>query len=814
MHRTVTIHDVNKRLRSTKNKGSIGYLTEFRASNEITIKNKIPGDIIRSIESAGRHNPVVFESVLNLFDALYECGTTSQLNSMANYICEEVVSKVRDAKETNTNLRRKLGRAKSKVTSKIDNNISDALGAVHKAVGAAGSNFKSNTNKIKNNVNKGLGRVPSNKNDHKKNDAKNEAYINALESFIEATDTIMHCDRILENYNNISKRFNIEKVIIENTRMYGFEDSVLMPDTVKFNTVIESAWYGFEHNGIKYDKKKLLETATDYFLLRNNGYDTCKSILEDTVIYDPEDMPEDMEVIREEDPEEEEAPTVFDRLDGIAAQFRGEIAVPEDFEPVKENYDFNKLFSYKKSNETENPNKLKELVTKLYAKNVDNIIEDTPNFLNWIRQFLVLGTFAINPIIGCIVAIGDIFARLKFEREETEKMIKCFDEELKKANERLKNPKDENEKARLKAYIDALKKSRKKINEYYEDMLSDKELDEKLDKELEAEDNGSDSDSEDDSDLDFGDDEDWDDEFEEAVHTINGISAGLDAVMDNPDISLHIVRNIGSFNEADIINIAKFAREYPSVYNKDLLEAAYTNQRNKIRKKQIYESNMERYRMLNAYGTGLEIMKESTNSEDNPNLEALGESIECINNLIWTYKYKDCMLEASISNTLKLASENLKKALVKASDKEKQVSRDVDVSLSNLRKSVERSVANDNQEAIIRGSVLPNASKIIKHAIVTGGLALINPAIAAIEALTVIALSKHTKKKERQLVLDDLDVELQMCEKQLELADRKDDMKAYRDLLRIQKELKRKQQRIKYKMKVDFNEAPPDTNNN
>jgi hypothetical protein len=172
------------------------------------------------------------------------------------------------------------------------------------------------------------------------------------------------------------------------------------------------------------------------------------------------------------------------------------------------------------------------------------------------------------------------------------------------------------------------------------------------------------------------------------------------------------------------------------------------------------------------------------------------------------------MLEASISNTLKLASENLKKALVKASDKEKQVSRDVDVSLSNLRKSVERSVANDNQEAIIRGSVLPNASKIIKHAIVTGGLALINPAIAAIEALTVIALSKHTKKKERQLVLDDLDVELQMCEKQLELADRKDDMKAYRDLLRIQKELKRKQQRIKYKMKVDFNEAPPDTNNN
>ena len=124
MTKSITIHDVHKRLRGLKNFNSTDTNYLIKENVDICIQNGVPKDIMKSIEyCCKKSNPLMFESVLSLFDRLYECGgTIGQINKIGNYICEEAIPKVRNAKETNTNLRHKLGRMKSKLTTKITNN--------------------------------------------------------------------------------------------------------------------------------------------------------------------------------------------------------------------------------------------------------------------------------------------------------------------------------------------------------------------------------------------------------------------------------------------------------------------------------------------------------------------------------------------------------------------------------------------------------------------------------------------------------------------------------------------------------------------
>lgn len=837
-HSLLQIQDIHKRLRElSRLSNRVGTVesTIVRENVNIALSSGSPKMIMKSIENACKSNPIQFESVLKLFDALYECesSTSGQLTKMCSYICEEAVPKVRDAKDTNTNLRRKLGRMKSKVSTKIDNNIQDAMATVNAKIHAAQNNFKKNTAQIKANVNKGLRRPMA---------TKQESYIECYEQFAESTLKVEEADRIIENYNTFSKRFNLEKLFVENTRingvkdtihkLCGYEDTYQIKDMAKFALVIESGWFGLEQIGYEYDKKELLEAATDYFLMKPNGYKDCKYVLENSTIYDPEDMPSDMEVFTEKDPVEDEEPNVFKQYEEIQNQIS-----ESSSSIILEEYNFNKIFSDFKKSDTENKeSKLSMLVRKLYAKNVSNIVDETPNFLNWIRRIFVLGTVAINPVLGAIAIIGDIFAQLHFEREETEKMMKCFDKEIAESEAKMKSSNDAEEKKRLKAYINSLKNVRNKIDMYYERMLTDKELDAKYDNDntdidsfddikttITSKDDG----DEDDFDFDdWGDDDDDDFDFDDdsfseaAVDTINFIKDVVDNIEEYDDkIDIQTVSNIDMFNAEDMDDLAKLSVNYPDIWAPELMETAIYNKINRIRKgKLVFENTLERFKMLDACDQAIKILntekafKPSNIGEAVRYVNCLNESIEAINAIIYAHKNKSVMVEASFVNSLKLASEKLKKGLTKLSDKDKQISNKVDVSLSQLKKSMENTLTNENREAVIKGSVLPSASKIIKLGITTGALWLINPVIAVINALGYLALSAKHKAKERQLILDELDVELKMCRKYMDIAESKNDMKALKQLMTIEKTLTRQEQRIRYKMKVDFNQNAPKSN--
>lgn len=814
MTQNLNIHDIHKRLRGIKANNS-PYNNSFIQENvNISIKNGIPKDIMKSIEyCCKKSNPFMFESVLTLFDALYECdGTVGQINKMSAYICEEAVPKVRNAKETNSNLRRKLGRMKSKIATKIDNNINDAKSEILGKIHAAQNNYNNNSKKLKNNIKSGLGM---------KSQVRNEAYIAGYENMIKTFSKYEDCDRILENYDKISRRFNLERLFIENTRINGFEDTVNelckfietydMPNIVKYNTVIETAWYGFENNDIEYNQKKMIEAATDYFLMKPNGYNDCKRILENTTIINPKYMPANMQVITELDPEDENS-NVFKMNVEIKDQ------IMEMSSIVMEDTNFNKIFNdFKKQEDEHKENKLMMLVRKLYTKNVSNIVDETPNFLNWIRLVFVLGTCALNPVLGVITFIGDIFARLHFERDETEKMIKCFENEIKKSETKMKSINDPEEKQRLKEYINSLKKANQKINDYYDKMLTDKELDKKFD------DSSTDVDSfEDikiditsDNDDDDWDDFDWDDDsfLESAVNTISIIDNLTDELKDFNTIGMDTITNMDIFNADDIDSLAKLSVMYPEVWGPELMENAFYGELYKIKKGRItFESSITRFQMINAYESGIKTIHSfkpdqfTTVKEAVYNLNNLIESAEAIDQIIYAHKNKNLMVEGSFMNSIKLASEKLKKTMVKLSDKDKTISKNIDVSLSQFKKSMENTLTNENREAVIKGSVLPSASKIIKLAITTGAIWLVNPAVAVIGALGYLGLSAKHKAKERQLILDELETELKICEKYIDIAESKNDMKSLKQLYSIQKNLQRQHQRIRYKMKVDFNQ--------
>ncbi len=158
----------------------------------------------------------------------------------------------------------------------------------------------------------------------------------------------------------------------------------------------------------------------------------------------------------------------------------------------------------------------------------------------------------------------------------------------------------------------------------------------------------------------------------------------------------------------------------------------------------------------------------------------------------------------------KLAWQGVKSKLKSASAKEKEISRDVDMEFNNLCKNIENATTVDHREEIITGQVNRSLSKIIKMAIglagigAGAGVALHSSAAAvavpAIMAITGFAKSAHTSRKEKKLILDEIDIELQVLEREISRAESSGSTKKYRQLLTIQKNLQRRRQEIYYNL--------------
>ena len=492
---------------------------------------------------------------------------------------------------------------------------------------------------------------------------------------------------------------------------------------------------------------------------------------------------------------------------------------------LKEATDFNKILDdFKASNDEHKESKLKMLVNKLYSKNVDNIVDGTPSLLSYIRTFFIIGTFAVpvvGPVIGIVAFIADRIVALHMDRENTLKMRAAFQKEIRATDKKIDSTKDSEKRSRLEEYRKSLMDAYDKIDEYYSDLLSEKEMDEKFenpdDDDIRMRSSGSMS-GDDFSDFDFGDDLndfDDDDDFEnmdEASRYIvytSKLANILEFQCIHKTFNQEACRVMISKYPSFIKELADVAIKFPTIIDPRDLRRSIDDIRSDAKINNMHIGVIEKYDLDNAYNDldrAIDNQKATRPRDITFESYKLGVAIEITRTLNEVYSscmYYSPIMEASFMNTIKLASEKLKQSFQKLSDKEKTISRNLDVSVNNFAKAAEKSMTDDNREAILKGSVLPKASKIVKLAIANIGIGvLIDPVVAVIGTLGYLGVSAHMKNKQKRAILDEIEVELKMCQKYIDLAESKNDLKSLKKLYTIQRSLERQKAKIMYNLKT------------
>lgn len=172
-------------------------------------------------------------------------------------------------------------------------------------------------------------------------------------------------------------------------------------------------------------------------------------------------------------------------------------------------------------------------------------------------------------------------------------------------------------------------------------------------------------------------------------------------------------------------------------------------------------------------------------------------------------------------NTLKYAMEALRQKSKNAGDKAQQFSNTLNMYVEKFISSMQKLYTNDNREQIIRGSVIPSFHQLMGRLLVIGGAAGVGGAAAgayaakaagvafsfsttgaiftaALALYATIAASKKSTDKERALMLDEIEIEIDICDKELSKAEANGQMKKYRALMYRKAKLKREYQRIRY----------------
>lgn len=164
-------------------------------------------------------------------------------------------------------------------------------------------------------------------------------------------------------------------------------------------------------------------------------------------------------------------------------------------------------------------------------------------------------------------------------------------------------------------------------------------------------------------------------------------------------------------------------------------------------------------------------------------------------------------------NDLRLSMEGLKGKMKDMSQKEQEMSKNLDNNVRRLAKGMKDALISDRREAIIKGSIIPSFSKCIKIGIGLAAAGVVfNPMVPIIAAVGGFAMSKKLTKQERMLLLDDIAIELEVIDKEIANAESKNQMKKYRALLKQKKDLQRQYQRIKYNVRIGKDIMPGSTN--
>lgn len=737
-------------------------------------------------EALNENQNTAFSRLMDVFEAATYNDNEQNIKTLYQMINEGVLQKVRSGPQAQECMNRKIGKFKIQAR-KVKTRMRTANRHIPNTQAAAKEYEKTHKK----------GYVPPEEEETKEESLFMNFVENCYLDMINTSRKYDQCDRILLNNDKLNKRFDFDKTIREAApveeedftdcirTLCEFIDTYNVDLKVKYNTALENVFYSLNKNSRPVSKEQILRDVTDYFLLTSlvteEHIEDIKYILTESKVYDMDDF--------------YDVRYLFEDTENYIEEYTLINEAKKDKKNKKKDLKGkpNSIDEFKKS-ENKTVEGFRNLLNRIYNNSPENLGNDIGNIFTVIRYTFVVGAFGLNPVLGLVTLITDFIIKTEMGRKQIPKYIKKYKAEIKATEKAIDKAKDENEVKRLKAYKSQLNTTLNKLEDQLDSLYSEKENDARHAKEDEEEANES---------MNFA--------------LLYNILENMSTIFEEKEaVNKSLISTIESGNMDDVRNITEYCTIVPGTVNmKDIIEAM------EDRRTELRKANNKNYPFIVGIGECIETLqgvKEKTEVTANPVsvcefASALRESmisaIDCtpVPDTITNINEEKSGL--SMTSKLKVTLEKLRKARETLSDKERTISKNIDISMDNLQKNAERALVSNNREAVIRGTIIPSASKCIKAALITGAAWALSPALAVIGLLGAIGASKKLQKKERQLIIDDIDIELNMCERYMKIAEDKNDLQAQKHILQTQRELQRQKQRLQYNMQVKFREKTP-----
>lgn len=842
----IKLVDINKRLKALSESISMTNNTIDSVYN-LAVKTGKYSSIITCLEQWYRLPGRTIEDraykAIALLDRLSESKASKyQIDRCADIINEAIVLKFRDADALQRSLSSKIGWFNRKV--KI------AVGTTFGTAGVDDSiqNIINKVNDIENNAQTNNSSAAVAADTGEVNDIGAD-FVNmesAYLSILEQTTKMVHIDRILKNYNEISKRFNMDKVITETYRDENIQDTILTvcnlidtyntSNSVKLNTTLETVWYGLSKFGYSIDLPLMFESACNYFMLKHDGANTCKLVLDATVITDPYKL--GLSYIME-DPEVKDkfnnsiiGKTVEDSIFNFIT--KESVMITDN---TKKPLVFVDSFNEFKKSEDKDDGYLK-MLDILFKNKESDLVPNIMTVIEYMRIYLVeYSLTSLDKIKEWLYFLSSRFMEMDYPVNIAEDLSIALNKEKDTVHDKISEEQDDEQKERLSIYVKYIENFIEDLETYISNVT------------------GKSSD-------DIISIEKTEDNEEELTEQDLQMLAYIPAILNELkfdeyiDIDTYLEKNISIIPNDILIEICKFNRDYAPLVDPNHVIDLLENRLTAIKMGRVSSSTItDKYSTMSTYTDCINILKEEQKSPVMTVEEAYAyiKAYNTINSVLTliesSYNTYGSILETSFGNTLKMAKERMAHAVANLGDKEKEASRSIDSAVNRFVEGLRRLFTTNQREAVIKGTICPSASQALKILLGATGLSAVGsvgtkaaagavakaaagaaagtktaaaltsaakvlgamkfPVLAIISILAFIICSKKFKNKERMMVLDEIDIELQMVDKYLELAERKEDLVAYKQLITIKRSLERDKQRIQYGMKVSGQRVIP-----
>lgn len=779
--------------------------------------------------------------VMTLYNTIIDNDTDSNIKTATNIIESNVIKKLRNADQTNKLVHYKQGWIKHRHTSML-NDTKDNETAVSRAKangGLLGNSLHPNR-KYKRDI-YGRKMQPIEKKNDEQAQQQEEEIKECFDRFIETSIINVNCDRVLNNHNKLSKRFDFDKIarqckypnditIQESIcNICQLIDTYDIPNGVKYAIALENTMYLMNKNLVNVSNKTIANTVTDYFLLKES--EDIQSVInninfytEKSAFFTESDF-EDIAYLKLED--EQAMIEAFANEDETIINIE-ENKIHDMFLKYKEKREMSKkkkqeldsmnikkvMHDFKKSN-NKTEETFKAAISRIFVQSPEGIINELPDIFEFVRLGVVIGTLALNPFLGIITMITGFFLKMKVSRERMEVVVDKYTKERDKYKTKLNEAKAEKNEKKIAKY-DALykefKKDVEKLEAYQDTLYTEEENDKRMEEKWakEAEKNGGD-----DFNFEF---EDFNFDESTAIETVGMLATLYEQMNDSKyDLTTAIKKNIPNLNSDDIFNISEAINACCDIVDCNRVVAIFEDERVRSKACDSYLISTQKsdtltqcIGKLNEVKYNSLLLTESVTEDDEslPDIVSVYETMKAKNELVQDIiSYVNESSEGkgmSFLSKLKIGAENLRRIGNKAKDKDKQLSMKLDSELNRAAKSAKKAMISDSRESIIKGSFLPSASKCIHIALASGAGWMISPVMTIIGLLGYFGTSKVATEKERNLILDDIEIEIKMCDKYLKLAEDKDDLVAVREILKTKRDLERQRARILYNKNYVF----------